>query len=135
VLVVVYAANGTTLLLERRQPPGYWQSVTGTLHAGETAPAAALREVTEETGIADVPIDDLRHSVHYPIAPAWRHRYAPAVTTNLEHHFALRLAAPVAVQLDSGEHVACAWLPFAQALERVDSASNRDALLRVAREA
>ncbi|MDE2090244.1 MAG: NUDIX domain-containing protein, partial [Gammaproteobacteria bacterium] len=40
VLVVVHTRAGEVLLLERRVPPGYWQSVTGSLRWNE-APAAA----------------------------------------------------------------------------------------------
>ena len=50
-LVVIYTAGGEFLLLERRKPPGFWQSVTGSLEWGETADAAARRELIEETGI------------------------------------------------------------------------------------
>ena len=43
------------VLLIRRAPdrifPGLWQCVTGGVEAGETVPAAAMREVREETGL------------------------------------------------------------------------------------
>jgi dihydroneopterin triphosphate diphosphatase len=133
VLVVVYSAAGSALLLERRVPAGYWQSVTGSLRAGETPAEAARREVAEETGIAGGTLIDLEHAVRYPIAQAWRARYAPGVTENVEHQFALRVDAACDVSLDAREHSAYAWLPFADAIARVASASNRDALERVAR--
>ena len=50
VLIVIYTAGGEFLLLERRKPPGFWQSVTGSLEWGETIDAAASRELKEETG-------------------------------------------------------------------------------------
>jgi 8-oxo-dGTP pyrophosphatase MutT (NUDIX family) len=42
-----------TLLLKRAKPPcqGHWFYVTGRIEAAETARAAALREVREETGL------------------------------------------------------------------------------------
>ncbi|HUH00249.1 MAG TPA: NUDIX domain-containing protein, partial [Gammaproteobacteria bacterium] len=52
VLVVVHTRSGEVLLLERIQPPGWWQSVTGSLEAGETPWDAAVRELHEETGMA-----------------------------------------------------------------------------------
>src|ERR1700724_588462 len=51
VLIVIYTDGGEFLLLERRRPPGFWQSVTGSLEWGEFADSAARREVIEETGI------------------------------------------------------------------------------------
>jgi ADP-ribose pyrophosphatase YjhB (NUDIX family) len=40
---VIYTAEGEFLLLERRRPPGFWQSVTGSLEWDEHADAAARR--------------------------------------------------------------------------------------------
>ena len=37
VLVVIYTRSRECLLLERTQPSGFWQSVTGSLRWGETA--------------------------------------------------------------------------------------------------
>jgi dATP pyrophosphohydrolase len=135
VLVVVYTTAGSTLLLERRVPAGFWQSVTGSLEAGESPAVAATRELAEETGIAGVDVRDLEQSARYPIAPAWRERYAPEVTHNVEHYFACCLSAPSGVRLASHEHVSCAWLSFKEAIARVSSPSNRVLLERVAREA
>ena len=45
VLIVIYTDGGEFLLLERRRPPGFWQSVTGSLEWGEFADSAARREV------------------------------------------------------------------------------------------
>ena len=52
VLVVIYTASNEVLLLERKDHPGYWQSVTGSLDAlDEPLIEAAARELLEETGI------------------------------------------------------------------------------------
>ena len=131
VLVVVYARTGEVLLLERKQPPGWWQSVTGSLEPGETPWDAAVRELREETGLAAHGLVDLGISQSFTIAPAWRHRFAPGVTENLEHAFALVLDAPVDVRMDPAEHVRFAWLPRAEALERATSHTNRAAIERV----
>ena len=48
VLIVIYTVGGEFLLLERRRPPGFWQSVTGSLEWGETADDAARRELVED---------------------------------------------------------------------------------------
>ena len=52
VLVVIYAEDTKrVLMLQRRDDPEFWQSVTGSLEEGETAPQAAAREVKEEVAI------------------------------------------------------------------------------------
>ena len=53
VLVVIYTISGEVLLLERRQPAGFWQSVTGSLAWDEAPREAAIREVSEETGLLE----------------------------------------------------------------------------------
>jgi dATP pyrophosphohydrolase len=126
VLVVVHA-GGQVLLLERRAPAGWWQSVTGSLEPGESSAEAALRELGEETGLPADGLVDLRLSARFPILPAWRERYPPGADTNLEHAFALPLPAPRAIE-PSPEHVTAAWLPLAEALVRASSWSDRQAI-------
>jgi 8-oxo-dGTP pyrophosphatase MutT (NUDIX family) len=54
-------AGRLEILLIRRAPhrifPGLWQCVTGGVEPGERAPAAALREVEEETGLGAADIE------------------------------------------------------------------------------
>ena len=50
-LVVLHDADGNILLIERTSPPGFWQSVTGSIEPDETIEETAKREVWEETGI------------------------------------------------------------------------------------
>lgn len=52
-LWVYTAASREFLLLEVTTPEGrFWQPITGGIEAGETAVAAACRELQEETGIS-----------------------------------------------------------------------------------
>ncbi len=60
------------MLLERRRPPGFWQSVTGSLEWGELADAAARREVIEETGITQGVLVNLQWTQVYEIMPVIR---------------------------------------------------------------
>ena len=122
---MIYTAAGEFLLLERRKPPGYWQSVTGSLEWGETAEACAHRELLEETGISQGQLCNLHWTQAYEILPEFGKRYAPGVTRNLEHAFALRLARRVAVTLSPGEHVRFRWMPASEALVTVSSQTNR----------
>jgi dATP pyrophosphohydrolase len=128
VLIVIYTEGGDFLLLERRRPPGYWQSVTGSLEWGELADAAARREVIEETGITQGVLVNLQWTQVYEILPAFGKRYAPGVTQNLEHAFSLRLPQCVPVTLSDTEHVQFRWVSALQALESVSSSTNRNVI-------
>ena len=133
VLVVVHA--GESVLLLRRKPPfDFWQSVTGSLEPSESAPQAAARELREETGIdASGELIDTGRQRWFDIDPRWRDRFEPGVTRNLEHEFRLTLDEPVAIALDDAEHSASEWLPLDDAIERVWSHTNRAALLELKR--
>ena len=123
VLIVIYTAGGEFLLLERRKPPGFWQSVTGSLEWGETADAAARRELIEETGITQGLLRNLQWTQVYEILPSFGKKYAPGVTRNLEHAFALKLLQRVPVTLS--EHVQYRWLSAAEAIATASSSTDR----------
>jgi dATP pyrophosphohydrolase len=125
VLIVIYTAGGEYLLLERRRPPGFWQSVTGSMEWGEQADAAARREVIEETGITQGVLVNLQWTQVYEILPAFGKTYAPGVTLNLEHAFSLRLPERVPVVLSDSEHLQYRWVPSLEALDTVSSSTNR----------
>lgn len=130
VLVVIYAADGQVLLLERADAPGFWQSVTGSQDAGETLEQTAIREVREETGLdaTQFELSPWAIETRFEIYARWRHRYAPGVTHNTEHVFGLALPAPQPVKLAPREHLHAIWLPWAEAAERCFSPSNAAAI-------
>ncbi|HYW92031.1 MAG TPA: dihydroneopterin triphosphate diphosphatase [Gammaproteobacteria bacterium] len=129
VLVVITAPGDLVLLMRRRQPAGFWQSVTGALEAGETPAQAARREVCEELGInPGSAIADCRLRFRFPILPAWRHRYAASLRTNLEHVFHLPARRAFRPRLNPAEHTQWAWLPGPEALARAASETNRRAI-------
>lgn len=128
VLVVVHTPALDCLLLERVAPAGFWQSVTGSLQWGETAAAAAAREVREETGLDPAGIVDAGVARRFPILPEWRARFAADVTENVEHRMYLEVPAPMEVALDPAEHCRYAWLPVDEAARKVASWTNREAL-------
>jgi dATP pyrophosphohydrolase len=124
-LIVIYTAGGEFLLLERRRPPGFWQSVTGSLEWGETADSAARRELLEETGITQGRLCNLQWTQVYEILPSFGKKYAPGITRNLEHAFALKLPERVPVSLSDSEHVRYRWSNAAGAIATVSSSTNR----------
>ena len=132
VLVVVHTAD-QVLLLERLRPAGFWQSVTGSLEAGETAKQAALRELGEETGFDGGAIRDLGLIQTFPIAPAWRKRYAPDVVENREHAFALGLDTPAEPRINPAEHRNFKWLGVDKALEVASSWTDAAAIGQIFR--
>jgi dATP pyrophosphohydrolase len=125
VLIVIYTDGGEFLLLERRRPPGFWQSVTGSLEWGELADRAARREVVEETGITQGVLVNLQWTQVYDILPAFGKVYAPGITRNLEHAFSLRLAQRVPVTLSDSEHARYQWASGSDAAGIVSSSTNR----------
>ncbi len=96
------------ILLIRRAPhrifPGLWQCVTGGVEPGERAPAAALREVGEETGLGPADIEeffDLDQA-----APFYDEGSDGVVVSAI---FALRVR-PEAAPRESWEHDAMRWV-------------------------
>ncbi len=131
VLVVIYTIAAEVLLMQRCDIPTFWQSVTGSLHEGETPIAAARREVWEETGLI---VDNCLHDCHtqnrFEIKPPWRTRYAPHITHNIEHVFTVGLPCQQLIQLNPHEHCTYRWLSRLEALEKVSSYTNRDAIVK-----
>jgi 8-oxo-dGTP diphosphatase len=89
--------------------PGLWQCVTGGIEPGESPPAAALREVLEETGLGPdslVAAYDLDQ-----VAPFYDEGTDAVVVSAI---FAAR-ARPDATVRASDEHDAMRWVPAAEA--------------------
>ncbi len=131
VLILIHTAD-RVLLLQRKDNPDFWQSVTGSLEAGEHRLQAAARELEEETGLVvgnGLQLVETGHRVRFEIYPHWRHRYRPGVTHNWEYEFRLCLPEPQSVRLT--EHLDQCWLPFEEARARAGSWTNRDAIGRL----
>ncbi|WP_314418217.1 dihydroneopterin triphosphate diphosphatase [Pseudescherichia vulneris] len=131
VLVVIYAQDTKrVLMLQRRDDPNFWQSVTGSLEEGETAPQAAAREVKEEVAI-DVAAEqlnliDCQRTVEFEIFMHLRHRYAPGIKRNTESWFCLAL--PHEREIVFTEHLTYRWVDAVDAAALTKSWSNRQAI-------
>lgn len=131
VLVVVYATETKrVLMLQRNDDAAFWQSVSGSLEADETALQAAEREVAEELGIdlaaQQLKLVDCQQAVDFEIFPQFRHRYAPEVTHCHEHWFLLPLPTECEVRLS--EHSDYCWVSPARAVEMTKSWNNAAAI-------
>lgn len=130
VLVVIHTPELEVLLIERADRPGFWQSVTGSMHDGEALRDTAIREVGEETGIdaSRHPLIDWRIQNRFEIFRHWNSRFPPGTTHNTERVFGLTVPGRVPVVLEPREHLQYAWLPWQAAADKVFSWTNADAL-------
>jgi dATP pyrophosphohydrolase len=123
VLVVVHTPALEVLLLERAANPGFWQSVTGSREPEDAdLTATARRELREETGLSTGSLTDWQVT----------NRYETEVTHNTEHVFGFLVPQITVATLDPGEHTAQLWLPWREAMDKVFSPSNRDAIGQLA---
>jgi dATP pyrophosphohydrolase len=112
VVVFRQVERGWQTLALRRAPhvrcPGAWEMVHGNVEKGESLPAAALREVREETGLKPVRLLSIAMHPFYVV---------PTETVQLAGVFAAVLEADGKV-VCSEEHTKHAWLTISQARRR-----------------
>ncbi|GIT92726.1 RNA pyrophosphohydrolase [Jannaschia pagri] len=111
---------------ERLDFPGAWQMPQGGIDPGEAPREAALRELTEETGLPASEVTvlrDLPQPLSYDLPPdlaakMWKGRYKGQI----QHWYLMRYAGPdSAVDLDHHvrEFSQWAWMPADQVLSSI----------------
>jgi 8-oxo-dGTP pyrophosphatase MutT (NUDIX family) len=122
-------SSNLEILLMRRAPgdilPGLWQCVSGGVEPGETATAAALRELGEETGFGP---DRIAGFYHLDQVNQFHEPSFGGIATVVV--FAARVS-PGAEPLLSGEHDAMRWVSPAEALDLAVWPAYRESIRRI----
>lgn len=131
VLVIIYAqSTRRVLMLQRRDDPDFWQSVTGSLEADETPNETAIRELWEEVRLKieakSTALLDCNESIEFEIFPHFRYKYAPNVTHCREHWFLLAVEQEFTPELT--EHLAFQWVSPTRAIQMTKSPNNAEAI-------
>ena len=120
--VVFRRAGAHTRYLLIRDPYGNWGLPKGHIERGETPAAAALREVTEETGLSALNV----------VAPLptidWFFRNDGRLVHKICHFFLLESRTGEAVPQAAEGISECVWQPYGEALERLSYANAREVL-------
>ncbi|GMV11445.1 MAG: hypothetical protein ABS52_17610 [Gemmatimonadetes bacterium SCN 70-22] len=121
--VVVRVAEGRPLFLLIRDSYRNWGFPKGHLETGETADAAAMREVAEETGLEVLRLRGEIETID------WYFRFRGRLIHKVCHFYLMETdTAATCPQRDEGI-TACRWEPFERAIELV-SYENARAVLR-----
>ena len=105
-----------------------WQFIAGGGEDDETPTEAAIREISEETGIKINSIIKLTSMAYIPAnAISERHRKYWAKNTYVipEYHFAFECVSDIKL---SNEHIGYEWLSYKDAMTRLTWDSNKTAL-------
>ena len=112
--IIRRTSDGARYLLIRRCSKDYlfgtWQMVTGRTNEGETAVAAALREIQEETGL--IPSQ-------FYTGDAVETFYLPHENRTIFVPVFVAFVEEMNVRLSPSEHDAYEWLPFEEARKRL----------------
>lgn len=123
---VVFINNAEPEYLLLHYTAGHWDFPKGNIEAGETEKQAAVREIREETGIADVEfIEGFRHIISYKYRKGKR-------LINKEVVLFLGVTRTKNVTI-SHEHIGFAWKSYDEAMKQL-TFKNAKNLLTAARQ-
>jgi 8-oxo-dGTP pyrophosphatase MutT (NUDIX family) len=120
--VVYRLVEGTPLYLLIRDSYRNWGFPKGHVEEGEAPDDAALREVTEETGLTDLAMRGRIETID------WHFRFRGKLIHKVCHFYLMEtLESSTSPQRTEGI-TACRWLPFGEAEELISYANARDVL-------
>ncbi len=124
--IILYRLEaGERLFLVLHYGAGHWSFCKGHVEAGESERQTALRELTEETGIA---ASDVAFNEGFREETAYFFRKQGAVVHKTVAFFLAEVAGTPGLALSS-EHSAAEWLPFEEAVARLTYASDKKVLV------
>jgi 8-oxo-dGTP pyrophosphatase MutT (NUDIX family) len=122
--VVFRVDGGRTLFLLIRDSYQNWGFPKGHVENGEQPEAAALREVTEETGLADLTLRGSLESID------WFFRFRGQLIHKVCHFYLIETTEAATLPQESEGITACRWTPFDEAQTLISYANARDVLKR-----
>lgn len=122
--VVYRLEDGEPYFLLIRDSYRNWGFPKGHLESEEMPDAAAVREVREETGLADVMLDGEIDTID------WFFRFRGKLVHKVCHFFLMRTETADTVPQRAEGITACKWARFDEAEQLVSYANARDVLLR-----
>jgi ADP-ribose pyrophosphatase YjhB (NUDIX family) len=120
--VVYRLAEGTALYLLIRDSYRNWGFPKGHVEEGELPDAAALREVSEETGLSDLALRGLIATID------WHFRFRGKLIHKICHFYLMETAESSTSPQRTEGITACRWLPFGEAEELISYGNARDVL-------
>jgi 8-oxo-dGTP pyrophosphatase MutT (NUDIX family) len=120
--VVYRVVDGAPVYLLIRDSYRNWGFPKGHVEEGELPDGAALREVSEETGLSDLAVRGLIETID------WHFRFRGKLIHKICHFFLMETAESSTSPQRTEGITACRWLPFDAAEELISYANARDVL-------
>jgi 8-oxo-dGTP pyrophosphatase MutT (NUDIX family) len=120
--VVYRIVDGLPLYLLIRDSYRNWGFPKGHVEQGELPDGAALREVSEETGLSDLAMRGLIETID------WHFRFRGKLIHKICHFYLMETAESTTSPQRTEGITACRWLPFGAAEEMISYANARDVL-------